>query len=68
MKILWVVNTIFPDAAKQIGVPSPVYGGWMYGLSQDLAAIENLNLAVATVYDGKDIKSFFNTHFYSGFY
>ncbi len=58
MNILWVVNTIFPDAAKHLGLPSPASGGWMYGMAADLASQEELNLAVATVYDGKDLKSF----------
>ena len=58
MKVLWVVNTIFPDAAKQMGLAPPVFGGWMYGLAADLAASDNITLAVATVYSGSDFKSF----------
>lgn len=58
MKVLWVVNTIFPDAARQLGLAPPVYGGWMYGLATDLAQSGNLTLAVATVYSGNEIKSF----------
>lgn len=58
MKILWVVNTIFPDAAKQIGLAPPVYGGWMYGLASNLRVYNNISLSVVTVYPGKDLKSF----------
>lgn len=58
MKILWVVNTVFPDAAIHIGIQPPVFGGWMYGLANDLAMSGNISLAVATVYSGKEIKSF----------
>lgn len=57
MKVLWVVNTVFPDVAKQMGLLPPVFGGWMYGLAADLAASENITLAVATVYSGSDFKS-----------
>lgn len=58
MKVLWVVNTIFPDAAKRLGLEPPVYGGWMYGLSSDLAGSADLELAVATVYNGQELLSF----------
>lgn len=58
MKVLWVVNTIFPDAAKRLGLEPPVYGGWMYGLSADLAGSADVELAVATVYNGRELHSF----------
>lgn len=58
MKILWVVNTIFPDASIHIGIKPPVFGGWMYGLAADLSKSNNIKLAVATVYPGKEIISF----------
>lgn len=58
MKILWVVNTIFPDAAKHLGLEQTVYGGWMYGLAADLAKVVSIKLGVATVYSGSSIKSF----------
>ncbi len=57
MIVLWIANTIFPDAARHIGEPVPVFGGWMYGLARDLAQSE-LRLAVATVYGGNDFLSF----------
>lgn len=58
MKILWVVNTIFPDLARYLSLPAPVFGGWMYGLATDLATSNNITLAVVTVYSGSDMKSF----------
>ena len=57
-KILWVVNTVFPDAATHLGMKPPVYGGWMYGLAKDLASCDDIQLAVATVYSGKKFHSF----------
>ncbi|QOT80682.1 glycosyltransferase family 4 protein [Cupriavidus basilensis] len=48
-----MVNTIFPDASSRLGLPAPVYGGWMYALAGDLAAISGIELAVATVYEGE---------------
>ena len=58
MKILWVVNTVFPAAANHLGLQPPVVGGWMYGLASDLAKSDDISLAVATVYSGKEVKSF----------
>lgn len=58
MRILWVVNTVFPDAAIHLGEEPPIYGGWMYGLASDLADAGDTKLAVATVYPGKVPQSF----------
>lgn len=58
MRILWIVNTIFPDVATHLNLPVPVYGGWMYGLAADLVSSAAVQLAVATVYDGAVIQSF----------
>ncbi|MBP1625725.1 MAG: glycosyl transferase group 1 [Holophagaceae bacterium] len=53
MRVLWVVNTIFPDLAIQLGMPPPVLGGWMYGLASDITASGQVKLAVATGYPGR---------------
>lgn len=58
MKILWVVNTIFPDAAIHLGMEPSVFGGWMYGLARDLANSEDVDLAVATIFPGAEFRSF----------
>ena len=49
MKVLWITNTIFPDLSSLLGRPSPVTGGWMYGLAEILRAAPNVKMAVATV-------------------
>lgn len=56
MKILWIVNTIFPEPSKILGIPSPFIGGWMYGMALQLSKAPYMKLAVATVYSGKDFK------------
>jgi len=56
MKVLWITNTIFPDPSKEMGVSVPVYGGWMYGLAKKIAVTPGIHLAVATIYEGKEIK------------
>jgi glycosyltransferase involved in cell wall biosynthesis len=57
MKILWIVNTIFPAPSIAIGLNPPVVGGWMYGLAKQLSENEGISLAVATTYSGREIKS-----------
>lgn len=57
MNVLWVVNTVFPDAARHLGLQPPVFGGWMYGMAADLALIVDVKLAVATVYPGDEFQA-----------
>lgn len=61
MRVLWITNIIFPAPCKELGLPSPVYGGWM--LSSLKAARElrpDMKFAVATVYNGNDMKVIHN--------
>ena len=58
MRVLWITNTIFPAPSKALGIPAPVVGGWMYGLANQLATTENIQLAVATTYNGNQLKNF----------
>lgn len=53
MKVLWITNTIFPDISKELGLKVPVVGGWMYSLAKILLQNSSLELAVASVYQGK---------------
>lgn len=55
MKILWIVNIIFPFPSQKIGVKENNFGGWLNGLANKLQEKEDINLAIATVYNGKDI-------------
>jgi glycosyltransferase involved in cell wall biosynthesis len=48
MKILWIVNTLFPAPSKALGLPEPVVGGWMYGLAIQVSKTIGVELAVAT--------------------
>lgn len=56
MKILWIVNTIFPYPAKMIGLEKNVFGGWLNGMANEVIENENVDLAIATVYNGNEIK------------
>lgn len=56
MKILWIVNTIFPAPSKALGLNAPVVGGWMYGMAEKLSASKEHQLAVASTYNGSQLK------------
>ena len=58
MKLLWITNTLFPDICNELGIDVPVVGGWMYSSAKALLREnENIQLGVATLYDGKTLKS-----------
>ncbi len=56
MKVLWIVNTIFPEAARILNLPEPVIGGWMYASAKHLKEkYPRIELAVATLYKCKNL-------------
>lgn len=57
MKILWITNTIFPAACKELNIPTPVVGGWMYSSANYLLETFNeISLGVASLYNGNSVK------------
>lgn len=57
MKVLWISNTIFPDACLELGIKAPVIGGWMQsGANALLEQESDIDLAVVSLYSGKGIK------------
>ena len=57
MKVLWVVNTIFPYPAKKINNQITVYGGWLTSLFDELEKKDELELAIVSPYKGKELKT-----------
>lgn len=53
MRVLWIVNTIFPYPSEYLGIEKNVFGGWLNGLSEALKTVKNVEVAIATVYYGK---------------
>jgi glycosyltransferase involved in cell wall biosynthesis len=59
MKLLWVVNIIFPYPAEKIGMKNTVFGGWMLSILQNLKDNKNIKeIAVVTTYNGKELKKY----------
>lgn len=57
MKVLWITNTLFPVVCRELGLPSPVVGGWMYsGAAALCKAGKNINLGIASLYQGKKLQ------------
>ena len=56
MRILWITNTIFPAPSIAIGLKPPIFGGWMYGLAEQIASQSNIELAVASCYSVKGVR------------
>ena len=56
MRVLWIVNTIFPELAEELKLNKIVYGGWMYGLADALVNNTDIKLSIATVHDGEYIE------------
>lgn len=57
MKILWITNILFPVPCEKLNIKAPVTGGWMYASAKFLQKTDdNIELAVATVYKGAELK------------
>lgn len=58
MKIFWVVNVLFPYPSKQIGELNNPFGGWLMGLFNEIRNIKSIDLCIASVYNGKELKKY----------
>ncbi|OJU09978.1 MAG: hypothetical protein BGN88_02710 [Clostridiales bacterium 43-6] len=54
MRVLWIVNTIFPPPAKALGLSTGVSGGWMLDFAYQLPQ-NGIELAVASFYNGDTV-------------
>ncbi len=48
MKILWVLNMILPNVAKELNVRTSISGGWLVDYANQLASDPNIELATIT--------------------
>jgi glycosyltransferase involved in cell wall biosynthesis len=55
MKILWIVNIMFPDVCMIKNIKPTVIGGWMHESAKELSRRNN-NLTVVTTHKGKEIE------------
>lgn len=55
MKILWITNVVFPFPSKCIGQEQTPFGGWLLGLFNYIKGENKIDLAIASVYNGKKL-------------
>lgn len=56
MKILWLVNIIFPYPAEKMGLKKNVFGGWLLSSLKNLSNNSEVEkIAIVTTYTGKKI-------------
>ena len=55
MRVIWIVNIVLPDLATVIGKKATVFGGWVPSLANDLRSLNNIELAIITPGDIKEI-------------
>lgn len=60
MKIMWIVNIVFPYPAEQLGLQKTVTLGWLYGLFESLKKEKEIQLAIAATYPGKELLTYSN--------
>lgn len=57
MKVMWIVNTIFPVPSKEIGINCSCFGGWAHSLYESIKKIDNnINFSIVSTYSGKKFK------------
>ena len=54
MKVLWIVNMIFPAVAQKLGFKTSVSGGWLLDLAKGVSESDEVELAVMSYYSGKE--------------
>lgn len=60
MRILWVVNILFPYPSKKMGKKINPFGGWLIGLFNEIKDNKNIKLAIATVCECNSFQCFNN--------
>jgi len=56
MKVLWITNILFPDICHELKIHTPVVGGWMVSLANELIKEPSIHLGVASVYNGDEMQ------------
>lgn len=63
MKIMWIVNIIFPYPASQLGLSKSVFGGWLSSLFENLLKNKKIKkFVVATIYDGNELLKYIDNN------
>lgn len=58
MKIMWIVNTIFPYPAEKMNLTKTVFGGWLISLYESLINKDIGEICIVATYSGKELKKY----------
>ena len=66
MKILWLVNSIFPFPAEKIGMEKSCFGGWAHSLYESIKNEKDNTYSIVSTYSGNKLEKFIdgNTSYY----
>ncbi len=56
MKILWIVNTIFPEVADELKIPRGLSGGRLLDLAEGISKGDRVEQAIASIYAGSTLQ------------
>tara|TARA_R110000765_G_scaffold203824_9_gene308920 strand:- start:466 stop:1731 length:1266 start_codon:yes stop_codon:yes gene_type:complete len=59
IRVLWVVNELFPEVAEKLELEKTYVGGWVNGLAENIKNNEFIELHVATAYPLKKVHQFY---------
>ena len=54
MKVLWIVNMVFPEVAQKLKLSTSTSGGWLLDLAKGVSENSDVELGVMTYYSGKE--------------
>lgn len=54
MKVLWIVNLVFPTVAQKLGLGTSTSGGWLLDLAKEVSVQSGVELGVMTYYAGNE--------------
>ena len=58
MRVLWITNILLPDACRKLNMRVINEGGWMHSLLEEYTSRQDVNIAVASIYKGKELIHF----------
>lgn len=59
MKVLWIINTLFPDICTELGIKTPAGGGWIFSSAMAiLNSYPSIQLGVASLYNVEKQKTY----------
>ncbi|MBU2901527.1 glycosyltransferase family 4 protein [Maribacter dokdonensis] len=62
IKVLWVINELFPEVAEYLKLETSYVGGWVNGLANNIRTNEIIELHIATAHKVDSLKQFYSNN------